>query len=419
MILFHILYPPYFKFRISVVRKRRESRLRKIRKVGNARVAFLVSSLSMWKLQPLYDMLAREEAFTPAIFIYPFHSFAHERKLAEMQKLTEAFQRKGIPFIDLSKEPRPEVPLRAFDPDIIFYPQQYDRLYGNNGLDSSHFDDRLVCFVPYGFNTFKEPWAFNQRLSNYAWRVYYSSACDLALAEEFSYIKGKNVRIVGNPSAETFLSGAITDPWKKTGKHLKRVIWAPHHGIQANSWLKRASFFQLHDRFLELAGHFESEIQFAFKPHPRLIVELYKHPDWGKERTDEYFRRWESLPNTQLETGEYTDLLLTSDALVHDCGSFTAEYLYCHKPCFFFTGNREETTKDLSEMGRAAFEAHYTGADGDSIARFLKDVVLDGTDPLAPQREAVYQQYLLPPDGRSAAENIFKDLSDSIFKTNQ
>ncbi len=37
---------------------------------------------------------------------------------------------------------------------------------------------------------------------------------------------GSGSRIVGNPSAGTLLSGAVTDPWKKTGKPLKRVIWA-------------------------------------------------------------------------------------------------------------------------------------------------------------------------------------------------
>jgi DivIVA domain-containing protein len=66
-----------------------------------------------------------------------------------------------------------------------------------------------------------------------------------------------------------------------------------------------------HDK--EFAEKYADRIQWAFKPHPLLRDTLYQHPDWGKERTDAYYGRWESMPNTQLETGAYVELFKQSD----------------------------------------------------------------------------------------------------------
>jgi CDP-glycerol glycerophosphotransferase (TagB/SpsB family) len=90
---------------------------------------------------------------------------------------------------------------------------------------------------------------------------------------------------------------------------------------------------------LELAQAYKDRIQIAFKPHPSLITQLYQHPDWGKERADDYYARWQQMENTQLETGGYVDLFMTSDAMIHDSGSFVVEYLYANRPVMFVSIN--------------------------------------------------------------------------------
>ena len=52
---------------------------------------------------------------------------------------------------------------------------------------------------------------------------------------------------------------------------------------------------------------------------------------------------WESLSNAQLETGKYVDLFMTSDAMIHDCGSFTIEYHYTLKPVMYLVKGEEHT----------------------------------------------------------------------------
>ena len=64
---------------------------------------------------------------------------------------------------------------------------------------------------------------------------------------------------------------------------------------------------------VELAKKYQDSIQFAFKPHPVLKFRLINI--WGEQKTEEYYKLWETMPNTQLETGDYIDLFLTSDAL--------------------------------------------------------------------------------------------------------
>jgi hypothetical protein len=58
---------------------------------------------------------------------------------------------------------------------------------------------------------------------------------------------------------------------------------------------------------------------------------LEQDPNWGSEKTTAYYDKWDNLDNGQFKSGDYVDLL-TSDALIHDCGSFMAEYLVVGKP---------------------------------------------------------------------------------------
>ena len=111
--------------------------------------------------------------------------------------------------------------------------------------------------------------------------------------------------------------------WKRQEKIKKKVIWAPHHSIISNPDLEYSLFLEVCDIMPVLAKRYENKIQFCFKPHPFLIRKLYQL--WGKYKTDAYYQLWDSMPNTQYENGEYIDLFMTSDAMIHDCDSFRFE----------------------------------------------------------------------------------------------
>ena len=165
-----------------------------------------------------------------------------------------------------------------------------------------------------------------------------------------------------------------------------------------------------------LALSYSNKITIAFKPHPRLYSELVKHPEWGEKRTNEYYNFWRNGPTTQLETGDFVDLFKGSDAMIHDCGSFTVDYLYFNKPVLYDNPDVDAAKETANETGRKAYDVHYHITCDDDIKRFIDDVVLSGNDPLKQKREEYYQNYLLPPNGKTVAQNIYDDMVKSLFK---
>ena len=49
------------------------------------------------------------------------------------------------------------------------------------------------------------------------------------------------------------------------------------------------------------------------------------------------------------------------------------------------------------------------------IERFVEDVVLGGKDTMRSWREWFFNEYLLPPGGKSVAQNTIDDLIYSLF----
>ena len=121
------------------------------------------------------------------------------------------------------------------------------------------------------------------------------------------------------------------------------------------------------------------------------------------------------MPNTQLEESAFIDLFMTSDAMIHDCASFTVEYHYSKNPCLFTSQDLQEIRKPLNELGCAALDAHYSGSSEADVRQFIDEVVIGGKDPKREERDAFFKKYLLPPNGKTAAQNIFDDIVESIW----
>ena len=140
---------------------------------------------------------------------------------------------------------------------------------------------------------------------------------------------------------------------------------------------------------------------------------MYKHEDWGKDKATRYYSEWEKRENTQLEEGEFIDLFMTSDAMIHDSGSFCVEYHYSGKPVMYIANNFEEQLTEKGDFGKTAMRLHYVGKCKEDIINFIENVILRGDDPMKMDREHFYKKYLLPPNGKSVAENTM----DVFLKT--
>lgn len=394
--------------------RKEEVRLTKVKKQLN--VIFLVLYPSVWKYDSVYKLMLLDERFRPQILICPVVDRGVEHMRETLHGAKELFEKKGYNTVCAYDENNGTyIDISQLSPDIIFYSFQW----------SNHVDKRynvyslrkyLKCYVNYSFKNNPYEWSIASPVQGLMW-IYFSECEEnkkLAMsynAKEFR----KNICVVGYPMYDEYQSAIGVDSnWKiKDDTNLKKVIWAPHHTIDGCDGLIKLSTFLLYaEEMLKIAYEYRGTMQFVFKPHPQLKPALYEHKDWGKERTDNYYRSWGIGENTNICEDAYIDLFKTSDAMIHDCGSFIVEYLYTMKPVMFLDSyNREEQS---NEVGKKAYKCHYHGKSISDIKSFLTEVVLEKKDPKFEERRIFYNTILVPPKGESVARNIINEILNRL-----
>lgn len=376
--------------------------LDRIRERGVAKVALVTSSLSMWRLEGVWNLMKDDPKFDCRIILVPFAKLSPEDKEFELDKLRKYFDGKGIEYFG-------EDEFVSFDPDIIFYQQFYSHSY-KDPVRACHNEHKLIIYAPYGIMFIDRKWQYNSRFHRVGWKIYMQSEAHKETSRKLCANGAENVVVVGDADSDAFAAPEFADPWKSQPSPMKRVIWAPHH-----KKLGRDSFEWTSEEMKKVAEEYSDRVQFAFKPHPRLKTELMKDPEWGPEKTEEYYKFWAERENSQLESGSFIELFRGSDAMIHDCNSFIAEYLYTRKPVLFLSTNTEKIRSTFGKLGKDALDAHYKGDRAGAIREFLDKVVLDGEDPEAPMREAFYRTYLRPSGEKGFAESIVEDIRKSVW----
>lgn len=375
--------------------------LEKIRERGVARVALVTSSLSMWRLEGVWRLMQDDPAFDCRIILVPFAKLSAEDKAFELGKLRNYFDSKGIKYFK-------EEEFSAFDPDIVFYQQFYSHSY-KDPVRALHNEHRLLCYAPYGVMFIDKKWQYDSRFHRRAWKIYMQSEAHKQTSRRLCANSAENVVVVGDADSDSFAAASYADPWKSQDNPKKRIIWAPHH-----KKLGRDSFEWTAEEMKRVAVDYSDRCQFAFKPHPRLKTELLKSPDWGPQKTQEFYDFWEKGGNTQLETGGFIELFRGSDAMIHDCNSFIAEYLYTRKPVLFLSSNTSRIRSTFGKFGKDALDAHYTGDNSSAIREFIDKTVLGSEDPKKAERERFYETYLKSSDDTGFAARIVEDIKVSI-----
>ena len=383
----YIYWYTYLPIKVFLVRRK---------KIIN--VAFVLSDLGKWKTESLYNEMLGHCRFNPIIYIIPYVN----RDNKGLSILKDYLKKKKYDYYDLDNG---KLFSDIIQPDIIFYQEPYNNIIPSQYVYKRNFSS-LFCYAAYGFHWINNEWISNQTLKNFCWQVYYENDIVVKGIPSLMTNKGKNSFVTGLPMTDIFLQPGVikNNPWKKQDSKKFKIIWAPHHTLLEDSRIHNSTFLTYCDYMIDLAEKYKDKIQIAFKPHPVLITRLYQI--WGKSKTDEYYAKWNSGDNTQLVLGEYVSLFMNSDAMIHDCGSFMIEYHYTRNPILFLL-NEANQNKDINEFGRMAFDLHYKGRCRKDVEDFIENVI-DGKDEMKPLREAFYNNHLLPPNGKSASENIIK-----------
>lgn len=383
----HIFLPLYHKFYLPY-------RVRQIRRKDKIHVLFILQELSQWKTECLYLAMLKHPRIEPTLGIVPSLAYPGAEK-----KLEKYCSDKNYDYLLLDTK---KTFAKQVSVDIVIHQRPYPISFYSPYRVTKNLSIPTV-YVPYAIHMIDENWDINQPLLFYCWQHYFENEIVCNQRKKIHYLKGRNYVITGLPIMDKLMppKELFSNPWP-TEK--KRIIYAPHHTIYDTHYhgIKYSTFIEFHETILQLAAKYKDQVYFTFKPHPSLFDKLVKI--WGKEKTENYYNRWRDGNDWGIETGSYAGLFKHSDAIIHDCSSFTIEYLYTQNPCMYLIRD-EHHTDNLNDFAKAAFNQHYHGRSAEDIEQFIQNVI-NGVDPKKESRQHFYETELQPPHGKTACENI-------------
>ncbi len=406
--IIHIFKPYYEMYYILKYKRLTKLNLNRIQhKTSPITVVFLAMDVSMWKYDGLYHLLQKNNKVHPVIVLSPRLNQPDDNIRADIQRMEEYFSCRHYKYVKGYDHRDGDIyDMKILSPDIIFYTQpQMDRMSLRREYWFVNHLSSLVCHVPYDYKISAEVFSYDLLLHNIAWKLFYPNPEHKLDAQKLARNKGRNVFVTGYPIIDELTHPRHShNPWRQN--HKKRIIWAPHHSINSDDLLDYSTFPEIAELMVELSIKYKDTCEFVFKPHPILKSKLYYREDWGKEKTDNYYHYWKTSDNTSLSEGYYIDLFLHSDAMLHDCSSFSVEYLCTLKPVMFLNNHMH----DLTDFGTKAYDCHYKPACSGDIEKFIVDVVINDQDDIKNKRKEFVEKYLVPAGGKTAAENIYDHL---------
>ena len=383
----------YTPERIYYVYVKTPKLVKRMRSKEFIRVVYVVYELASWKTENLYLKMCEHHRFSPYILVVP--SVENESEIINVE--TYLKKKKYI----YSKLDENETIKEKFHPDIIFYQKPYagridNRLFFQRNLDS------LFCYMSYCFRNTTLHFNQNSLFHNFAWQIYVENKLMQEELMAFMDNSGKNTIATGLTVMDELLKDRkfYNDPWKPC-LNRKKIIYAPHHTI-LNEITNRSTFLKYGEFMLEMAEKYKDKVQWAFKPHPLLEPKLRQL--WGEEKTNNYYRKWAVMENSQLEKGEYMGLFKYSDAMIHDSGSFIIEYLYTKNPVMYLIED-DKLDKSTNKQTRIAIDVHYKGKTTTEIESFIQNVI-EGKDEKKQDRINYFHSYLKPSGNKTVCENV-------------
>jgi len=377
---------------VPLVRSRYEAHMRRCREKlargERLRVCFLVCDASMFSAEPVYQRMRADDRFDPFIAVAPRISRGDDFLRETQAKTVEVLSRRYGEVLRLYDPDTKEKVVLAGRADVIFTSIIYgDQTFSDYTVESLSGHSLIAC-ITYGYSGL-----FNANVSrtiflpeiSLMWRYFVSNPQTLALWTERNPLLKGNARLSGYAKMDRLASVPTHEGRPRT------VIISPHHSLPragADEGLTLSTFLTHADLFLRLPKDYP-DVRFVFRPHPLLFPRLATDAWWGPERTAAYKAAMTALANVEFQQGgDYFETFANSDALIHDCGSFLAEYFYTGKPqCYLLADGRTEA-REFLPFGRSVLDLTYKAFSEADIRAFLDRVVIGGEDPKKAERDA-------------------------------
>ncbi|MBZ9786733.1 CDP-glycerol glycerophosphotransferase family protein [Psychroflexus sp. CAK57W] len=389
----------------KMIKKFQEKKFFELKNKRNIKVLFIVVFDSVWKYEQLYKFFEKDKRFTPLISIAPYTNLSENESKNQLNSVYKEFRSKGYNVRKDLKNPKTE-----YDPDIVFFTVPYG--YTKKEFQISNYKSCLTCYVPYAFVVISRiELHYSKPFYRKLWRYYMETKIHKKMCKTVSNIDDNNIYVSGYPGLDNLIPKPNSD--KKKNNSIKSIIWAPHHSIsQFGAGLNYSSFEAFHVFFKQIMEIYDNKIAVVFKPHPLLKGNLYKSDEWGKKKTDDYYSYWKNHSVGSLEEGAYEDLFSSSDALIHDCASFMAEYMVTGKPLLYLANMKKNNT-GFNRFGDMLYEKHYKASAENEISEFIEKVVIGEDDFMKNVRQGFVSEFLIN-DNETASQKIYKNILNEL-----
>ena len=384
----------------------------KIRRKDKIKIGFALYDASMWCGDELYNFFARDKRFETTIFLclrskYLENDFIKTDFLRSLKQLKSH----GLNVVAV-RNSNAKLPAQ----DVLIYLTPYfwrvAKVFRVNALTAN----TLITHIPYSLSiSIRTGGFYNYSMFHIPWKVFFSSVIGREVYAKYNTVGMPRGLFSGYPRMDIFFkqNADFKFDWKMTRPDAKKIIWAPHWSINA---VTRYATFQWNYKFMYEFAKAHPEISWVVKPHPNLFYRAIDSKLFPNAKAfNEYLQAWNELPNAQVYTGGYYQAVFaTSDGMIHDSGSFIAEYQYVDKPMIFLTREGEF----FNDLGNAILDVSYCvdGKDHKAIAATLKRVIIDGNDFKAAARRELFDKHLNYPkyNGMLAGEFIYHSIADEL-----
>lgn len=400
----------------NAMRKKHTHLLTKVKKKNKIKVVFLVIHQSVWKVESVFIKMLNDPFFEPEILICPAAKLNEKQMKHEMELTYQLFARKGYPVQKALTDQGQWLKLEQLKPDLVFFTNPHPVTHAE--YYEQAYTNYLSCYVPYHHevgsygNNIDQ---YNSNFHNSMWLIFASHHASFDLFYNAQAAKAANVVVTGYPAMEELLekknSGVFNDAWKTNDGRL-RVIWAPHHTID-DPVLPYSNFLRYAEKMQQLSIQHKETMVWSYKPHPVLKEKLYLHSNWGKKKTDDFYSFWSGQEFTQLDEGEYVDLFLSSDLMIHDSGSFLAEYLYLEKPVLYLISKQNDLSY-FSSFGLNALKACELGYEFEDIQKFINQALAKSLGVKKPHADFIADEVLPYFFNKSPSTDIVKLIKEGL-----
>jgi hypothetical protein len=389
----------------EVIRRIKE----KIQSPVKIRIAFFVCFDSVFGLKCLFEKMLLDDLFDPFIVIIPDTSRGKENMIYQLNK---SYDR----YVSLYGDEKVFSGYNRIDDTYFDYSNNFDIIYFINPYDAmthkyfqmEHLKNKnvLTCYTEYfHLGTHSSFGKQHVRLPIFCffWRIFTESKYSYQYFRRYQNIKGKNVRIVGFCKMDEFAK------FQRIHHSRKRVIVAPHHtvGKEFENACPLSNFLKYADLFLDLPSLYP-DINFIFRPHPLLFVRLREEDLWGPGKVSDYLNEISRKKNMiYSEGGDFFNLFVNSDGIIHDCNSFVLDYLFTGHPCCYLATNESQIKSVFSKFGRECLKNYYKAFNKKNIIDFIDNVVIRENDILKQERLSFIDREL---------KNNYPDVSGKLLE---